>query len=87
MRFEWDEDNEEHVARHGVDIEEWEAAYNDLNKKARPAHSGPERRRALLGRTDSGRLLHLVFTLRGKVVRPVTARDATFRERRMYREK
>ncbi len=87
MRFEWDEDNEDHIARHGIDVDEWEAAYNDVNKKVRPAHSSSERRRAALGRTDSGRLLHLVYTLRGNVLRPVTARDATFRERRIYRDK
>jgi hypothetical protein len=47
-------------------------------------HSDEERRFAALGRTDAGRKLAVVFTLRGTLIRVVSARDMSRRERRVY---
>ena len=48
------------------------------------AHSQRERRYAALGRTDDGRRLTVVFTVRAALVRVISARDMSRRERRIY---
>jgi uncharacterized DUF497 family protein len=49
-----------------------------------PAHSGGESRFFALGRTDSGRLLFLSFTVRRFSIRIISARDMTRRESNTY---
>ena len=44
-----------------------------------------EARRAVIGATDAGRILFVVFTRRRSTVRVITARDATPAEKRRYR--
>ena len=87
MEFEWDDDNEDHVSRHRVTWFEAEEAFDDPGRKHVPALRGAETRRALLGRTAAGRLLLIVYTIRGQSIRIVTAREATLRERRSFRRK
>ena len=48
-------------------------------------HSGREERFYALGQTDAGRLLFLVFTVRGSLIRLISARDMSRKERRIYR--
>ena len=53
-------------------------------------HSGNERRFLAKGKTDQGRHLLVVFTVRRKLVRIVSARDMTrseLREYKLYEEK
>ena len=47
-------------------------------------HSGQEARYAALGRTTAGRWLAVVFTIRGTLIRVISARDMSRRERRVY---
>ena len=85
--FEWDEHNVEHIALH--DVEPWEAedAMYDPGRIGVPAYNqGRERRWALLGITEAGRILFVVFTRRRGRLRVVTARDALVREQRQYRK-
>ena len=44
-----------------------------------------EARGAVIGATDAGRILFVVFTRRRSTVRVITARDATPAEKRRYR--
>jgi uncharacterized DUF497 family protein len=46
-------------------------------------HSGRETRYAALGQTNTGRLLTIVLTVRGTLIRVISARDMTRRERRI----
>lgn len=48
------------------------------------AHSEQEPRFYLLGRTDSGRLLFVVFTPRDTLIRVISARDMSRKERKVY---
>jgi uncharacterized DUF497 family protein len=50
------------------------------------ARSGREPRYAALGGNNAGRRLALVFTIRGTLVRVISARDMSRRERRMYEQ-
>jgi uncharacterized protein len=47
-------------------------------------HSKEEPRFYALGQTDRGRGLFVVFTVRGKLIRVISARDMTREERRIY---
>src|SRR5437867_749903 len=47
-------------------------------------HSQDEPRSYALGQTDAGRRLFVVFTIRGDLVRVISARAMTERERRVY---
>ncbi len=86
--FDWDDGNIEHIARHGVEPWEAEESLLDPNRIGTPVYSvGRETRRAVLGATEAGRVLFLVFTRRSGRVRVVTARDAEIREKRRYRKR
>jgi uncharacterized DUF497 family protein len=50
-------------------------------------HSRKEERFAALGKTNLGRRLGIVFTIRGTLVRVISARDMSRTERRVYEEK
>ncbi|MGO9268553.1 MAG: BrnT family toxin [Candidatus Binataceae bacterium] len=47
-------------------------------------HSAVEARMYGLGQTDAGRFLFVAFTIRGKLIRVVSARDMSRKERRIY---
>ena len=47
-------------------------------------HSEDEERFYVLGRTDRGRRLFVVFTPRGNKIRVISARDMTKQERSFY---
>jgi uncharacterized DUF497 family protein len=78
--FEWDDGNTQHlIERHDVYPEEAEQVF----------YNGAHVRRAgneyyAYGRNDSGRYLFIVFVLRGKSVRVISARTMTQGERRLY---
>ena len=85
--FEWDEGNsEKNWRRHGVTQSEAEQVF--LNRPLLVAGTGKqsdtEVRRFALGRTDAGRLLTVLFTLRGSLLRVISARPMSRPERRSY---
>lgn len=50
-------------------------------------HSANESRFFALGRTDAERWLFIAFTIRNNLIRIISARDMTKREKRIYAEK
>ena len=89
--FEWDEGNSrKSVDKHGVTQAEAEQIFfNDpLLVVEDVAHSAHEPRLHALGRTDTGRLLHMCFTLRGngKLIRVISARTMHRKERIRYEQ-
>ena len=85
--FEWDEGNsDKNWHRHEVSRAEAEQLF--LNRPLvvadDPRHSGAEARFFALGRTDANRLLAVVFTLRGLLLRVISARPMSRKERRFY---
>ncbi len=85
--FEWDEHNSEKIwSQHDVVPSECEQAY--FNKpfivSYDQRHSQTEDRYFALGHTDMKRLLFVVFTIRNKLIRVISARDMTTREQRIY---
>jgi len=86
--FDWDDGNiGKNWEKHGVsDVECEELFFNrPIVIGTDPAHSsGLERRWRALGRTDRGRYLLVAFTVRDGLIRVISARPMTNRERRFY---
>ena len=85
--FEWDEGNsEKNWVRHHVTMPECEQVFfnQPLILAGNEERSQSEQRYYALGQTDDGRRLFIVFIVRGELVRVISARDMSRRERRVY---
>lgn len=85
--FDWDEGNrEKNYLKHKVRNGECEDVFfnQPLIVVSDTKHSAKEKRYAAFGVTDGGRKLTVVFTLRGKLIRVISAREMTAKERRYY---
>lgn len=74
-KFDWDAANIDHVARHGVTQSEAEEAVLNRAVVLATVLSGGEERTVCAGRTVSGRVLKVVYTLRRGRIRVVTAHE------------
>lgn len=86
--FQWDASNAAKNWRsHQVRATECEQVFfnRPLIVASDAAHSEHEERFFVLGQSDAGRELFLVFTLRGDLIRVISARDMSRKERRVYR--
>ena len=81
--FEWDKGNLEHIKRHRVGYKECEEVF--LNKPliilGDEKHSIYEERFKVFGKSNEGRCLVLVVTVRKNRIRVVMARDQNKKER------
>lgn len=89
--FEWDAGNERKSQdKHAVSMAEAEQVFfhEPLVMVVDGLHSGSEPRWHGLGHTDTGRRLHLTFTLRqgGTRIRVISARDMHRKERVIYEQ-
>ena len=87
--FQWDEGNiSKNLVKHQV--EDWESEQVFFNEPVLvlddPKHSFVEKRWAAFGRTDVGRLLVVIFTKRGNLLRVISARDMNRKEMKFYEE-
>lgn len=82
--FEWDIHNVGHVARHGVTPFEVEAAIRGMHAVIPAKAVEGEKRWKLFGRSEEGRYLVVVFTIRRNRLRPVTAYPMNQVERGVY---
>lgn len=85
--FDWDEGNLlKNWEKHAVSGAECEQIFFNRPLVAEPdaTHSGGEIRYYVLGQTDSGRQLFLVFTVRGQLIRVISAREMSRKERREF---
>jgi len=85
--FQWDEGNlEKNWLAHKVSPAECEQLFfnQPLVVAADLAHSEAEERFFALGHTDGGRPLFIAFTLRGDLIRVISARDMSRKERKEY---
>lgn len=87
LRFEWDEGKaKRNTEKHDVSFGEAATVFGDpLSLTIEdPAHSWDEQRFVTLGDSINHRLLVVVHTDREDVIRIISARGATRRERRDY---
>ena len=77
--FDWDKGNRAKCEKHGLSTAVIESLFTrPLAILPDPSHSQRERRLRAIGRTDKGRGVFIVFTLRRKddamLIRPISAR-------------
>ena len=83
--FQWDEGNSsKNWARHQVSQTEAEQVFLNRPLVVAGAPFKNESRQFAFGRTDAGRLLTVVFTVRGSLLRVISVRPMSRRERRGY---
>ena len=85
--FDWDAGNAlKNQLQHEVSQAEAEQVFlgGPLLMADDPEHSRSEQRYYCLGETAAGRTLSVVFTIRSKLIRVISARDMSRRERRVY---
>lgn len=88
--FQWDEGNSQknwHLHR-VTDAECEEVFFNQpLLLALDKDHSQHESRYFVLGRTETGRMLFIAFTVRKNLIRVISARDMTRNEKKKFTEK
>jgi len=87
--FEWDQSNiEKNWEKHRVSYLECEEVFfnQPLLVREDEIHSKFEPRYYVLGRSNDGRHLFIVFTIRRNKIRVISARNMSRRERRIYHE-
>ena len=82
--FDWDAANVGHILRHAVTPAEVEEVVIRPHVTVPATTIRGERRWKLLGKTGSHRYLVVVFTIRRKLFRTVTAYEMNALERRKY---
>jgi len=85
--FDWDESNSrKNWIKHRVTPVECEQIFfnQPLLVKDDALHSETEKRFLALGKTDKSRSLFIAFTLRGDLIRVISARDMSRKEREVY---
>ena len=88
--FQWDNGNiDKNLHKH--DVENWECEQIFFNEPLiileDQKHTPMEKRWAAFGKTDFNRLLTVIFTKRGKLLRVISARDMNKKEKKYYEEK
>lgn len=87
LKFEWDNTKAiSNVQKHGVTFEEASTVLSDFLSITipDPLHPEAEERFVTIGLSDKKRLLVIVHTDRGSVIRIISARSATAHERKRY---
>ncbi|UVC08508.1 BrnT family toxin [Rhizobium sp. TH2] len=86
--FDWDEEKRNaNIRKHGIDFIAAKQVFDDLfgvDDEERSMDYG-EMRRKVIGHS-AGELLSVVYTLRGDIIRIVSARRASKSERRIYED-
>lgn len=87
--IDWDNGNEHKLGKHSVRKDDVEfilygEGYVFAGKIVSPVH--PEWRGLILGCDRSGRGLALIFTIRGRKLRPISCRRMRDEEKELYRE-
>jgi len=87
MEFEWHETKAKtNTQKHGVTFEEAITCFYDPHQVAfyDPDHSDNEDREIMIAHSKKGRLLLVCYTIRGELIRLISARLATKREEKDY---
>lgn len=89
MKFEWDVTKANtNLSKHGVTFDEASTVFGDLLSASGLdlEHSVEEHRLVTFGLSNQGRVLTVSHTERGSIIRIISARLATRKEKRIYEE-
>src|SRR6266481_779274 len=70
--FDWDEQNERHLANHGISRSDAEDVLSGNHILLEYQMEGNEQRWVAVGATRIGRILNIIFAVRGEAMRPIT---------------
>ena len=87
LEFQWDTRKAtENLRKHSISFQEAMTVFSDFLSLTipDPLHSKMEERLVTIGHSEKQRLLVVVYTERGDVIRIISARKATSYERRTY---
>lgn len=90
IKFEWNKGNiNKNLIKHKIKNEEAEEIFvnQSIVWLKDEKHSSQEARQMVLGKTDKGRLLSVIYTIRKNQVRIISARIMSRKERRLYEQK
>ena len=90
IKFNWDQGNfNKNLKKHKITNEESEQVF--LNPPTTiiedTKHSSQKPRFVAIGQTDSSKLLTIIFTIRDKKIRIISARKSNKKERSLYEKK
>ena len=89
LYFEWDSKKESrNIKKHGISFKEAATVFSDnlADTFYDPDHSEKEDRYILIGVSEAGIILIVAFTERNDIIRIISARKATKKERRYYKD-
>ena len=87
MEFEWDESkNRKNEEKHKINFEEAKTIFDDPDAIEMEASRSGEYRIIRIGKTATRFILLVVYSIRGLVVRLISARQANKDERNLYIE-
>jgi uncharacterized protein len=87
MLFDWDEEKaKNNLIKHGVSFDEVISVFDDplFLTFADPKHSSQEQRFIIMGESATGQLLVVSYTDRKDIIRLISARPVTRKERKAY---
>lgn len=85
MDFEWDSEKaRNNLKKHGVDFADAASIFEDLNAITIEAPSEQEKRFVSVGIDCFARMIVVVYTWRGDIIRIISARKATKKEQKQY---
>jgi uncharacterized DUF497 family protein len=70
--FDWDEFNERHLSKHAISRFDAEDVLSGNHILLEYQMEGREQRWIAVGATRTGRILNIVFAVRGEAMRPIT---------------
>jgi uncharacterized DUF497 family protein len=87
MSYEWDPNKAiTNIEKHGIDFADAVTVFNDLNAVTIDDPDYDEQRFITIAMDAFGRILVVTYTWRGDIIRLITARKATKRERKQYED-
>ena len=87
MKIEWDENkNRKNTEKHKINFEEAKSVFDDPSAVEIEASRNGEYRIIRIGKTATKFILLVVYTIRGLLVRIISARQASKYERNLYIE-
>lgn len=90
MKFDWDNKKDEsNFLKHGISFVDAVTVFADpyLLFTEDSKHSQQEEREWAIGEMENGSIIVVVFTIRNGVIRIISARKATKKERKQYEER
>jgi uncharacterized DUF497 family protein len=86
VEFDWDDQNEKHLAKHGISRFDAEDVLSENHILLEYQMERDEQRWIAVGATRAGRIMNIVFAVRNEAIRPITGWAADKQTAGLYLE-